>query len=342
MKEVVRAAGITGFRRLVRDLGGDPGSILTRAGLSDAMFADPDRYIPYRNVLLAFEEAARSLAAPDFGLRLAQRQDLTFLGALALAIQSAGSVRDGLLVAARNLHYHTPSVSIDASEPDQGGLEYFEMRFMLRDLPEIPQATEHAVAHLCKLVRVLSDDSVIPDLVFFRHRQIGSEASYQEFLRAVPRFESTFDGIALRSSAIRRLLPRTNKQLQQFVERFLIGAAPSPDLSLAEQVHETLRNLMRVQRPGIEDVGRVLRVQPRTLQRRLKDAGLKFEDIRDRVRRQEAAELLAQPAVPLAVVAQTVGFNDQAALNRACCRWFGTTPRQHRKSLVGAARALEP
>ena len=98
---------------------------------------------------------------------------------------------------------------------------------------------------------------------------------------------------------------------------------------------------MRVQRPGIEDVSRVLRMQPRTLQRRLQEAGLKFEDIRDQVRRQETVELLAQTAVPLAVVAQTVGFNDQAALNRACARWFGMTPRQHRKSLIAVPRQLE-
>lgn len=337
MKEVVRAAGLTGFRRLVRELGGDPSSVLARAGLNDGMFANPDRYIPYRNVLLAFEEAARSLNMADFGLRLAARQDMTFLGALALAIQSAASVRDGLLVAARNLHYHTPSVAIDSNGPDPGGLEYFEIRFMLKDLCDIPQATEHAVSHLCKLVRVLSDDSVVPDRIFFRHRRVGSDAGYQEFLQAIPRFESTFDGIALRSAAIRRILPRTNRQLQEFVERFLIGAAPSPDLSLPEQVHETLRNLMKVQRPGIDEVGRVLRLQPRTLQRRLKEAGIKFEEIRDQVRRQETEELLAQPAVPLAVVAQTAGFNDQAALNRACGRWFGKTPRQYRMCMIEAA-----
>ncbi|MGC8001209.1 AraC family transcriptional regulator ligand-binding domain-containing protein, partial [Salmonella enterica] len=78
-----------------------------RAGLGDALLSDPERYIPYRNVLLAFEEAARSLEVSNFGLRLAARQDMTFLGALALAIQSAASVRDGLMVAARNMHYHT-------------------------------------------------------------------------------------------------------------------------------------------------------------------------------------------------------------------------------------------
>lgn len=334
MKDVVRAAGLTGFRRLVTELGGDSGPILACAGLDDAMLANPDRYIPYRNVLLAFEEAARSLGVPNFGMQLAARQDMTFLGALALAIQSAESVRDGLFVAARNINYHTPSVSIDARRSDIPGLEYFEIRFMLKHAPEIPQATEHAVSHLCKLVRVLSNDSIVPDMIFFRHRQIGSEASYDEYLRTIPRFESAFDGIALKSSAIRQTLPKTNRQLQEFVERFLIGASSSTDLSLPEQVYEILRNLMKVQRPAIEDVSRVLRLQPRTLQRRLKERGIKFENIRDEVRQRETAELLAQPAVPLAVVAQTVGFNDQAALNRACIRWFGKTPRQHRKSLL--------
>lgn len=338
MKDVVRAAGLTGFRRLISELGGEPAPILARVGLSDALLSDPERYIPYRNVLLAFEEAARSLNVANFGLLLAARQDITFLGTLALAIQSAGSVREGIIVAARNMHFHTPSALIEASERDGAGLEYFELRFTLQDLSEIPQATEHAVAHLCKLVRVLSDDSVIPDRIFFRHARIGNEDSYRKFLGAVPRFASTFDGIALRSNVIRRRLPRTNRQLQEFVERFLIGVAPSSDLPLPEQVHATLENLMRVQRSSLEDVGRVLRMNPRTLQRRLQDVGTRFEDIRDKVRQDEAEKLLSQSAVPLAIVAQTVGFNDQAALTRACSRWFGMTPRQYRKKLIERAR----
>ncbi|MCP5396436.1 MAG: AraC family transcriptional regulator [Sphingomonadaceae bacterium] len=334
MKDVVRAAGIVGFRRLVADLGGDARAILARVGLEEALLADPDRYIPYPNVLLAFEEAARSLEVSDFGMRLAARQDMTFLGPLSLAIQSARSVRDGLDVAARNIHFHTPSMLIESLETAVPDMEFYRLSFLVRDLPPIPQATEHAVAHLSKVVRVLSDDRIHPSEIWFRHERIAEEEAYARHFGMVPKFGAKMDGVVLRSAEIRCGLPGTNQQMQAFVERFLIGAAPSPDLSFPEQVREVLKSLVRVQQPNLQDVARVLRLHPRTLQRRLNDADMRFEIIQDEVRRELVETLLSQPAVPLALVAQTAGFSDQPALNRACRRWFGVTPRAKRQGLT--------
>lgn len=202
---------------------------------------------------------------------------------------------------------------------------------------EIPQSTEHAIAHLCKIVRVLSDDRVKPAAIHLRHARIGAEAGYEQHLGQIPRFGSNFDGIVMRSAEIRLGVSSTNTQLQDFVERYLVGVAPPFDISLTEQVRETLKNLARVRQPNLGDVSRVLRIQPRTLQRRLKDAGEKFEILQDQVRREEAEVLFRQPAIPLSVVAQTLGFNDQAALNRACRRWFGLTPRQKRVISIGVS-----
>ncbi|WP_095011516.1 AraC family transcriptional regulator [Tsuneonella mangrovi] len=332
MNEIIRAAAITGFRRLVRDLGGDPGHILRSVGLNDAMLAEPDRYIPYRNVVLAFEEAARVLGIPDFGLRLAARQDMNFLGTLALAIQSASSVRDGLAIAARNIHFHTPSISMEGSGSDPAGYERFRLDILFKEPIEIPQAAEHAIAHMCKVVRVLSDNQVRPSRIHFRHRKLARERCYVDHLGTVPRFASGFDGIELRSDEIRKDLPTGNRQLQGFVERFLIGVAPPSDLALPDQVRDVLRQLMRVQQPGLEDISRVLRLHPRTLQRRLKASGTTFESIQDEMRRELAESLLGQGEVPLAVVAQSAGFSDQPAFNRACRRWFGMTPGSKRKT----------
>lgn len=326
MQEVVRAAGLVGFRRLVRELGGNPASILGRIGLTDDHLSDPDRYIPYRNVLLAIEAAARELRVPDFGMRLAAKQDLAFLGAISLTIQSARTVRDGLTAAGRNIHYHTPAVAITLDHPDRHGNEPVRLAFLMHDLPEIPQATEHAVAHLCKIVTLLSDGSASPVDIHFRHRQVGADQAYQKHLRKVPQFQSHFDGITMRSSDARRPLAHTNKLLQSFVERFVIGLAPTFDVGIDEQVRTVLHNLIRTQDVRLQDVARILRLHPRTLQRRLEDAGTRFEQLHDEVRRHLAGQLLSQGNVPLAQVARIVGFGDQPALNRACRRWFGTTP----------------
>lgn len=337
MREVVRAAGLLGFRRLVRELGGDAELILGRVGLEERQLNDPDRYIPYRNVLSALEEAARVLEVADFGLRLAARQDLAFLGALSLAIQSATSVRAGLAAAQRHIHFHAPAITLFLSEPDVHGLETVRLGFLMRDLPSISQAAEHAVGHLCKVVAVLSDGGLAPSSVHFRHTQIASAGVYRHHLGCLPSFCAGFDGIVVPSVDARRPLPNRNRQLQAFVERFMIGIAPTPDMPLEEQVREVLQTLMRVQDVRLQDVARILHLHPRTLQRRLQQAGTRFDLLQDDTRRQVTAQLLAQKRVPLSQIARIAGFADQPALNRACRRWFDVTPGMLRRQLVQQA-----
>lgn len=335
---IVRAAGLAGFGALVRSLGGDPAALLGKVGLDLAAFDDPDRYLPYRNVLQVIEDASDALNAPDFGLRLADAQDLSFLGALWLAIQSANSVREGMAIAGRHIHFHSPGIAVEMRASGDPAVEHAELRFLMPDLPPLPQATEHAVSHMCKLVRVLSDGAMAPAAIHFRHQPQGGARAYRERLGQWPRFGSTFDGIAMEAVAWRQRQRRHNAQLQAFVERYLIGAAPPPHISLREQVLQTLRNQMRAGPVGLGHVARVLRLQPRALQRRLRAGGQTFEELKDAVRREFALQLLAQEGMALAQVAQLLDFADQSVLTRACQRWFHTTPlvirRQARSNLV--------
>lgn len=88
-------------------------------------------------------------------------------------------------------------------------------------------------------------------------------------------------------------------------------------------------------RPSVHDVATVLALHPRTLQRRLRDEGHSFEDLRDEVRRDCAHRLITTEAMSFTDVAQEVGFAEQSALSHAVRRWFGTTPRALRATGPG-------
>ena len=85
------------------------------------------------------------------------------------------------------------------------------------------------------------------------------------------------------------------------------------------------------------DVADALALHERTLQRRLKDEGASFEEIKDSVRRDMAERLLSQRGLPLSHVAEMLGYSEAAAFSRSCRRWFGEPPREVRKRLAGAA-----
>ena len=104
----VRAASLAGFEDLVRTQGGDPAAILGACGLVPDDLADPERYLPSHAVALAIEEAACVLGVQDFGLRLCARQGVETLGLLGLVIQSAPTVREGMMQGGKYVHFHNP------------------------------------------------------------------------------------------------------------------------------------------------------------------------------------------------------------------------------------------
>lgn len=330
MLNIVRAGGLAGFQSLVHSLGGNPSAVLQRAGLSLEDLADPDRYLPYPNVLLAIEEAAIELAIPDFGLRLSAAQDVNFLGVLAVAIQSAQTVREGMLLGARYMHFHSPGVGFNNFRPDESGLECAGFFFRFQPARSFPQAVEHAIGHMCNLVALLSDRKIRPAGIHFRHGKIGSDKQYVQHLGQLPRFNAPFDGISVDGLEWRRPMTTRNASLQGFAERFLLGVKPPADQPVTDQVCEILSDLLRLGSVDLIDVSRVLERHPRMLQRQLHAEGNTFEELKDRARKTLAARLLAQSGMRLTDIAQLLGFADQSVLTRACQRWFGDVPKRLR------------
>ena len=80
-------------------------------------------------------------------------------------------------------------------------------------------------------------------------------------------------------------------------------------------------------------VASVVGLHPRTLQRRLREEGTTFEEIKDGVRRDVALRCLRQRHIPLIRVAEILGYSETSVLSRSCYRWFARSPRQLRNQM---------
>jgi hypothetical protein len=76
------------------------------------MLAQPEATISMSATVRLLENAAAQLAAPDFGLLLAQRQDYSALGPIAMVARRADTVGSALIAIARNLPYHVARTSL--------------------------------------------------------------------------------------------------------------------------------------------------------------------------------------------------------------------------------------
>ena len=82
--------------------------------------------------------------------------------------------------------------------------------------------------------------------------------------------------------------------------------------------------------PAVSDVAGHLGMSARTLQRRLSERGLAYQQLVDSARRRLALSLLRQTDYSLAEIAFMTGFAEQSSFTRAFKRWAGQTPRSYR------------
>lgn len=84
--------------------------------------------------------------------------------------------------------------------------------------------------------------------------------------------------------------------------------------------------------PSLSNVATSMACSSKTLQRHLRAAGTSFNELLCQARYQRAQELLLRQ-VPVARIAESLGFSEAAAFRRAFQRWSGCTPSQYRSQV---------
>ncbi|AVD90063.1 AraC family transcriptional regulator [Pseudomonas sp. SWI44] len=84
--------------------------------------------------------------------------------------------------------------------------------------------------------------------------------------------------------------------------------------------------------PTLNNIAVSMACSSKTLQRHLRAAGTSFNELLGEVRYQRAQELLIRQ-VPIARIAEHLGFSEAAAFRRAFQRWSGCTPSQYRSKV---------
>src|SRR5439155_14958410 len=82
--------------------------------------------------------------------------------------------------------------------------------------------------------------------------------------------------------------------------------------------------------PDLEHVAATLHMSDRTLRRRLADEGVSFRGLLDEIRAQIAEELLVSGGLPVAEVAERLGYLEVSSFSQAFRRWKGVGPREFR------------
>lgn len=323
---LVRARALTGFAELVLDLHGDVEDLLSGVGLTTEALRYPEATISMVATVALLENAASQLATPDFGLLLAQRQDYSALGPIALVASRADTVGNALVAIARNLPYHVARTSLRMQAGPAEGLVWVRYELPAEICGMQRQSVEMCCLMLIQTLRMLSGDPGADWRVVFAHRPGFPLPRYREIFNCEVACQQAGHGVIFPEALLDQVLDTGNPDIRSAIERFVAHLIKRNPLDLVCQIEELIARQLADGGCTLADIARQLAINERTLQRRLDSQQICFTDILDRVRRKQAREFLTQAALPLSEVAILLGYSEQRSLSRACRRWFGTTP----------------
>jgi len=338
----VRAAGMRGFDTLMATLGVECQPLLAAVGIPDRALHDDEERVSLRAYARLLENAVVQTGQDDLGLRMAEYQDISILGPLAIAMQNAATVGEAVELCSRYLYTHSPGIrlSLHMLKPAPGAADTEPANCALRMSLVLPswwpqtQLMEQCLADLHHFIAMLagSPDALRDALrgVQFSHDRCTDASRYTTVFGRSVEFCCANTQLVVSGRFLARSMAGVSDELHRLSLDYLQLAFAPQEATLTERVEDVLRRALSSTRGRRDVVARLLDMHPRTLQRRLREEGVAFTQLVDDARREQARDWLTASRLPLVQVAGAVGLADQAVLSRNCRRWFGCTPMQLR------------
>ncbi len=194
-----------------------------------------------------------------------------------------------------------------------------------------------AIAALITFLRRQMREPPPPALVAFCFAAPVTEEeqiAYEVFFQCPVRFADHYTRVRFPRSYLTLSMPQCDPGLKDLLDRqaqALLHALPDSEPWERALQHVMLR-LMPEGRTQLPEVAHSLHVSVRSLQRRLEQRGMTWQQLLDRTRSHLAQQYLQDASLSLAEIAHLLGYSEQSAMTRAFVRWTGSTPAQARKS----------
>ena len=295
-----------------------PLEFLSRAGLSPNLFLKGKCWLP-RSLCFSLVETATLMTGNSFfGAEVGAAIRFPDLGSYGEQITAASTLEEALGIAQRELRLVHGGAVIRGEI--RAGNAMFHFHFT-GDLAADPLQYELGSLAVMRSVALLTGEAdrirVHTTLPWSR-----SANALEEHLGWKLEFGQSSNAVVIDRELLQSPVARSRKKYLQ------------PELALIMQTAQSITALLPEGTATLENIARRLNLNERTLQRKLAKFGIKFEELLDITRRDEAVRLLREGREPLADIAFQLGYSNQANFNRAFHRWTGNAPMAYRQRTI--------
>jgi len=305
-----------------------PPALAAAAGLAPQALDPLPEQLAADDYVRLLELAAHLAQDPHFGLHVGERVKLGTYSVYGLILLSC---RDFGQAFEQTMRYEQLAHDLGRS-----GLHISEGVARYTWHSNYPPSHRHLVDSVFAGIRVfgnwLAGMALPPARLALMHDGGGTATGHEEYLRvfgAMPQFSATANSASFDAALLQWPVPNADVSLypvlQQHAEQLLQQRAQT-EAGIVPQVHAAIVRKLSQGQVRLAAVAGELKLTPRTLQRKLSDAGASFQQVLDQARFSLARDYLRQPGLSLVDIAFLLGYQEQSAFNHAFREWSGMNP----------------
>jgi len=330
----VKAAGK--IINAVADAGITPEELCRVVQLDPSALEQADNRIPFAQLVMLYEQAARLTGDDAFGLRVGERSSPKMYDVLGYVTMNSRTFGEALN---RLIHYQqiwTDAVTFSLEIADSSAHLSYIYRIEHLSPEEHRQESENMMSVMIRFGRMVTGIDWTPREVNFEHEQPESISEHERIFRAPVRFNTSPTKLIFDSSLLTLPLAEADPTLGALLERQaedLLAKSPQRG-AFINQVRQLIGEALRGGGGDarLEIVSRKAGVSSRTLQRKLREENTSYQELMEEMQRTLSKIYLQKPEMAICEVAYLLGFSQSSAFHRAFRRWTGLTPQEFRRA----------
>ena len=319
---------VDGLRRTRRILG-YPDWFFNGTELGKPTASFPDS-IPLRDYFQIVENVCAKIPDPSLHLDLSRSGGPAVFGNLALGMQHAPTLGDGLKLYAKYSNGAYPFFRFSWKTNTTGmGIRLDS----LVDNHTMPYLMQNALLNFARYVRQFRSSPPDACKVSFCTPPIYDPHLYPIGFQCPVQFEAartfffvpdkwvTEKNINSDEALWRMALSRIKGEMQLFGQL-------DPVSNISRLIEKNRTDLGKP--PRINLIAKILGISARTLNRQLASEHTSFQQLLETVQKQRAEELMIHSQLTIENISELLGYSDQSSFGRSFRRWFGVSPNQYR------------
>ncbi|MGE3989835.1 helix-turn-helix domain-containing protein [Pseudorhodoplanes sp.] len=301
--------------RFLNERGLRAAPILRDAGIVSSQLGNPETWFD-RDVCFRLEDSVAGATGCQFyGPQIATHYELPQLGWWGESVAQSPNLLSGLQFASQTIDTLQKGTRFNLVR--QPRCMHFNFNYLGRGSLDPIQHIFGTLVVLRKIGLMTGEPAAISVKIARPYSPMFD--GLHEFLGASLIFDADSDGIVFDSDILGMRLDRRPPE-------------PTPFLDTTHDAIALIASMLPYEHPTRERVAKRLNISARTLQRRLADWGVTFEELLDEYRRDRAFRLLMREDHSILEIAYSLGYSDPAHFTRAFKRWTGISPRSYRSA----------